>query len=47
MKDVQSLTDMEIALEMKELNESGDDPDRLEALKNEAINRSYARQNLR
>lgn len=44
MKDVQSLTDVEIALEMKELEESGDDPDRLESLKNEALGRSYARQ---
>ena len=44
MKDVQSLTDVEIALEMKELEESQEDPNRLEALKNEALGRSYARQ---
>lgn len=43
MKDVSSLTDVELAMEMEELMSRGGDPERLEELKNEARVRAYGR----
>ena len=43
MKDVSSLTDIELAMEIEELQSRGGDPDRLEKLKNEAQARAYGR----
>lgn len=43
MKDVSSLTDIELAMEIEELQSRGGDPDRLEELKNEAQARAYGR----
>ena len=43
MRDVSSLTDIELAMEIEELQSRGGDPDRLEKLKNEAQARAYGR----
>lgn len=41
MKDPSSLTDAELAIEIENLQRSRKDPDRLEALENEALGRAY------
>jgi len=44
MKDVQSLTELELAMEIEQLQSSNENPERLKRLKNEALGRAYANQ---
>ena len=43
MKDPSTLTDAELAMEIEQLQKTGEDPERLEKLENEAMGRAYSR----
>lgn len=42
MKDVSRLTEVELAMEIEQLEKTGEDPERLEQLRNEAMSRAIA-----